>query len=72
MEIAWFGMVAAGAYRLLRKSFGLALALAAFGGAAWGFNPTDAAPEIDPGSAFSSLALLAGSVLLLYDRYRRR
>ncbi|HTU91351.1 MAG TPA: hypothetical protein VMF69_14820 [Gemmataceae bacterium] len=72
MKSTWFSMVATGACRLLRKCFGLALALAAFGGAAWGFNPTDAAPEIDPGSAFSSLALLAGGVLLLYDRYRRR
>lgn len=61
---------AAGAgFRLLRKSFGWLLVLTAFSGTAWGFDPV--APEIDPGSAIGSLTLLAGGVLLLYDRYRR-
>lgn len=57
-------------FRLVRKTLGLALALAACSSPAWGFAPD--APEIDPGSAFSSLTLLAGSVMLLYDRYRPR
>jgi len=31
-----------------------------------------AAPEIDPGTASSGVALLAGGALLLIERYRRR
>lgn len=69
MKCNWMTNVSAEAFRLTRKSIGLALALTAFGGTAWGFDP---APEIDPGSAISSLTLLAGGVLLIYDRYRRR
>lgn len=69
MNCTWIANVSGGAFRLMRKSIGLALALVAFGGTAWGFDP---APEIDPGSAISSLALLVGGVLLIYDRYRRR
>ncbi len=53
----------------LRKGVGLFFVLAAFSGTAWGHL---GAPEIDPGSAASSLALLAGGVMLVYDRYRRR
>ncbi len=56
-------------FRAIRKGCGLMLVFAAFGGVAWGFAP---APEMDPGSAASSLALLAGGVMLVYDRYRRR
>ncbi len=55
--------------RLVRKSCGLLLALAAFSGTAWGKLEV---PEIDPNTALSSLALLAGGVLLVRDRYRRR
>ena len=69
MKRNWYGLLAARGFRLLRKSCGVALAVAAFSGTAWGFDPT---PEIDPGSAVSSLALLAGGVMLLRDRYRRR
>ena len=69
MKCNWMTNLSAAAFRLVRKSIGMVLALAAFGGTAWGFDP---APEIDPGSAISSLALLAGGVLLIYDRYRRR
>lgn len=70
MKSIWFGMAMAGTIRVVRKSFGLALVVAACGGTAWGFDPS--APEIDPGSALSALTLLGGGVLLLYDRYRRR
>lgn len=57
-------------FRAFRKGCGLLLALIATGGVAWGFSPD--APEMDPNSAMSSLALLAGGVMLVYDRYRRR
>ena len=69
MKTKWFSTLTAGSLRLLRKSFGLVLVLAAFHGTAWGFDPV---PEIDPGSAGNALVLLAGGVLLLYDRYCRR
>lgn len=69
MKSTWFATAATRAFRLVRKSMGLALALTAFCGTAWGFDPT---PEIDPGSALSSLTLLAGGVLLLFERARRR
>lgn len=69
MKNTWFGAASVRTFRLLRKSIGLGLALAAVAGTAWGFDPS--VPEIDPGSALSSLALLAGGVVLLYDRYRR-
>lgn len=35
-------------------------------------HPHHHAPEIDPGSLGSGLALLVGSVLLVVERYRRR
>jgi hypothetical protein len=38
----------------------------------WHGNPWLHAPEIDPGSLGSGLALLAGSVLLVVEKYRRR
>lgn len=69
MKSTWIRKAAVGTFRLVRRSFGWALALTAFCGTAWGFDP---APEIDPGSALSSLALLAGGVLLLKERYWRR
>lgn len=56
-------------FRIFRRTCGWLLTLTAFSGTAWGFDPV--APEIDPGSAISSLTLLAGGVMLLYDRYRR-
>jgi len=56
-----------------RKTCGLALVLAAFSSNAFGGGglPT-AVPEIDPGSIGSALALLAGGVALLTDRFRRK
>ena len=35
------------------------------------FHPPDA-PEIDPGSAMSAISLLAGGMLLLADKVRRK
>ncbi|MGH7171209.1 MAG: hypothetical protein ACRELG_13105 [Gemmataceae bacterium] len=61
--------MAVGSFRRLRERFGLVLARAAFHDTAWGFQPV---PEIDPGSTVSSLARLAGGVLRMRDRYRRR
>lgn len=47
-----------------------ALLLFAFGGAALAsFRPV---PEIDPGTAASGIAVLAGAALLLVERLRRR
>jgi hypothetical protein len=57
------------ALRAFRKGCGLLLVMGACSSVAWAFGPV--APEIDPGSAVSSLALLAGGVMLVYDRYRR-
>jgi hypothetical protein len=33
---------------------------------------TQAVPELDPGTATSGVALLAGGAMLLIERYRRR
>jgi hypothetical protein len=68
MKTKAFDTMAAG-FLLARKSCGLLLALVACSGTAWGFAPV---PEIDPNAAASSLALLAGGVMLMYDRYRHR
>ena len=58
----------------LRKavsSFGpCGLFLLALGGTAMAKRPT--APEIDPSLLGSGLALLAGGVLVVLERYRRR
>jgi hypothetical protein len=50
--------------QLGRKSLGFALVFAACGGTAWARE----APEIDPGSATSAVALLLGGMLLLLAR----
>jgi hypothetical protein len=58
--------------RAVRTTCGLALVLAAFSCSAFAGGPTPApAPEIDPGSLGSALALLAGGVAMLTDRFRR-
>jgi hypothetical protein len=41
----------------------------ALGGVA---HALEAVPELDPGTASSGVALLAGGALLLIERYRRR
>jgi hypothetical protein len=51
----------------------LALVLLGTGGHVWaGGPPAPTAPEVDPGAMGSALALLAGSVLVLTDRLRRK
>ena len=52
------------------RGLGLGLVLLAFAGMAMARQPV--VPEIDPGSATSALALLAGGVILLKDRFRTR
>ncbi len=69
MRRTWILESTAKAARLLRRGCGFALCFTAFSSVAWALP---GAPEIDPGSAASSLALLAGGVMLVYDRYSRR
>lgn len=54
--------------RLTRKALGLALAFSAFAGVA----QAAPLPEMDPTSMSGAAALLAGGVLLLTDRLRRK
>jgi hypothetical protein len=63
--------------RALRKaaqtSLGMALVLTALGTVAMAAaDPAPGAPEIDAGSAASAIALLAGGVMLLKDRFRAK
>jgi hypothetical protein len=50
---------------------GFLLVFAAVAGSALAQNHPDA-PEIDPGSALSGISLLAGGMLLLADKLRRK
>ena len=61
----WLG----GLLGMARKGLGLALVLAAVAGTAQAGFQT---PEMDPGSVGSAVALLAGGLLLLTDRLRRK
>jgi hypothetical protein len=54
--------------RAVATACGLGLVLAAFSGTA---RAIDIAPEIDPGSMTSALALLTGGMLMLTGRRRR-
>jgi hypothetical protein len=56
-----------------KTSFGAALVLTALGTVAMALE-TDppSTPEIDAGSAASAIALLAGGVMLLKDRFRAK
>jgi hypothetical protein len=56
-------------YSLVRKTIGFLLVFTAFGGTAFGFH---AIPEIDPGSASTALALVAGGLFLLTARFSRK
>jgi hypothetical protein len=57
------------ASRRMLFSLGLALVLAGSASPAFAFNGV---PEIDPGSASSALALLAGGMLVLTSRLSRK
>jgi hypothetical protein len=65
--IRWLG----GSLRVVQLGLGLALVMAAVASPAFAWGPPPA-PEIDPGSAASAVALLAGGLLILTDRLRRK
>ncbi len=55
----------------LTWAIGLALVFAATAGTAMAADPPSA-PEINPAAATSALALLAGGMLLIAGRFRRK
>ena len=55
--------------RAITTLFASSLFMFALCGTAGAFSPV---PELDPGTATSGLALLAGGLLLLLERHRRR
>jgi hypothetical protein len=59
--------------RRVMVAAGFLLVFAAVAGAALAqdFHPPQT-PEIDPGSAMSGISLLAGGMLLLADKFRRK
>ena len=71
MSVRGFQRSPLGFFRLARKSIGFVFVFAAFAGSASALPPPTT-PEIDPGSMASALTLLAGGVLLLTDRFRRK
>ena len=54
--------------RFASRALGLLLVLSGFGGIALAV----AVPEINPASASSAVALLAGAALLAHDKFRRQ
>lgn len=72
MQTTWFAKSVAASLRFSRQACGLALVLAACSGTAFASPPPLGAPEIDPGSMGSAVALLTGGILLVADRFRRR
>jgi hypothetical protein len=57
----------------MQTSVGMALVLTALGTVAMAaVEPDPSTPEIDAGSAASAIALLAGGVMLLKDRFRAK
>ena len=54
----------------IRQACGLLLVLAVVAGTAQAGGPIPSAPEIDPGSITSALALLTGGALMLRRRLR--
>jgi hypothetical protein len=55
---------------LARQAIGLGLVLAALSGVA--LAQTQVVPEVDPGSMISGMTLLAGGLLILTNRARRK
>jgi hypothetical protein len=73
MRAQWFVKFAAHVGRSAVVFAGLALVLLGASGTAWaGGPPPPGTPEVDPGAMGSALALLAGGVLVLTDRLRRK
>lgn len=60
-------------FKLVQKSFGMMIIMLATASPAfaWG-GSCGAAPEIDPGSMASALALLTGGLLMITDRLGRK
>lgn len=54
------------------RAFGLLVLVAGIGNVALAGGPVVGAPEIDPGSMASALALLSGGVLILTGRRPRK
>ena len=71
METKWLAVPASVAFRAARQVAGLALVLAAAAGVAHAGGPLPS-PEINAGAAVSALAFLAGGLLILTDRCRRK
>ena len=71
MRLNWFQSSAASLPRLATIGCGMLVIGAVSASVALAGGPPPSAPEIDPGSATSALALLAGGVLLLKSRIRR-
>lgn len=55
--------------RGLRKGLGLALVLAGMSSSAWA---VDIAPELDPGSMMSAIALISGGLMVLTGKRRAK
>ena len=73
MRSQWFVKFAVQVGRSAWVIAGLALVLLSTSGRAWaGGPPPFPTPEVDPGAMGSALALLAGGVLVLTDRLRRK
>jgi hypothetical protein len=73
MGLKKLASVGSGLLRLSCQTFGFILVFAAFASLAQAGAPPPAdAPEIDPGSLGSALALLSGGTLLLTSRLRRK
>lgn len=72
MGLTWFQSATQCLPRIAAIGCGvLAIAAVSASVALAAVGPPPSAPEIDPGSATSALALLAGGVLLLKSRFRR-
>ena len=71
MRLTWFKSAAASLPRMAAIGCGMLVIAAVSAPAAFAAFGPPSAPEIDPGSAASALALLAGGVLLLKSRIRR-
>jgi hypothetical protein len=72
MRRKWFAALASGAFGTVRGLAGVALVLAATAGTASAGGPLPGAPEIASASIGGALTLLAGGMLMLTDRIRRK
>jgi hypothetical protein len=63
--------IAPAAWAIAREAVGLGVVLAALGSTAYAGGPA-IVPEIDAGSLLTGLTLLAGGILILTNRSRRK